>query len=203
MNIIEQIESPKLTLRMLHNQDAAEMQAMLARNKEHIMPWIPWIAEKEPETIMQKKETIRLWKSEFYADISYRYGIFSKETNKLVGLCFLFTRQGDGMLEIGYIIDYQHGGKGYATEASYALTKLSIEKLNTEKVLIICSKDNIGSAKVPEKLGFQIESVYKDVKKREDDSREFLMRWALYQEEFKELAKYEPTHFLPEDGWEE
>jgi len=201
MNIFEQLETPKLLLRTLATTDAPALQVLLASNKEHMMPWVPFLAEKEPETVLQKKETIRLWKSEFYADKSYRYGIFSKETKQLVGICFLFTRQGKGILEIGYIVSKEASGKGYATQLSYALAKLSFQELDAEKIVIVCSEGNIASAKVPKKLGFHLESTYKEVIKKADGSREKTMRWAIYKEEFQELNRYEPVHFQKAVGW--
>ncbi len=101
-------------MRMLDTKDAEDLQQLLAENKEYMLLWIPWAAD-EPETVEVKKEKIRTWKGEFYLDQKYTYGIFEKGSDKLIGLIFLFTRQGKGILEIGYIIDHKKAGKGYAT----------------------------------------------------------------------------------------
>lgn len=199
-NLIEQINTPNFILRKLEITDAVAVQELLAINKEHMTPWIPWATE-EPEPVTTKRDKIRTWNGEFLLDISYRYGIFSPDNQTLWGLAFLFTRQGDGILEIGYIIDYRQTGKGLATQTSYALSKLGFEQLHTEKIVIICSAENIASAKVPEKLGYQLEATYKEMKKREDGSREKFMRWSMYQEEFQLINRYEPITFQQEEGW--
>ena len=62
-----QITSPHLIIRMLDIPDAADLQQMLAINKDYMIPWIPW-AVGEPETVEIKKKKIRTWKGEFYSD---------------------------------------------------------------------------------------------------------------------------------------
>ncbi|MGB0524967.1 MAG: GNAT family N-acetyltransferase [Flammeovirgaceae bacterium] len=200
-NIYPYLETPKLILRRLEIVDAERVQKLLASNKAFMLPWIPW-AKDEPQTVAEKKAQIRQWTGEFFLDQKYVYGLYTKnQPNEIIGLCFLLTRQGKGILEIGYIIDHGQTGKGYATESSYALCKLSLMILQQEKSLIVCSAENIASAKVPEKLGYQLEATRKTLQKREDGSREPIMRWAMYQEDFQIIDKFEPIHFEKEKNW--
>ena len=120
-------------MRMLDIEDGEEVQKLLASNKEYMLPWIPWAGD-EPESVEVKKEKIRTWKAEFYLDQKYIYGLYSKEHGQLIGMIFMFSRQGPGILEIGYMIDQNEVGKGYATESSYALTKLGFEHIGIDKI---------------------------------------------------------------------
>ena len=198
MNTVTHITLSGLQLRILKLTDAVALQQLLAENKEHMLPHIAW-AVKEPETVEEKQKTIREWLSEFYSDRKYCYGIFEEQTQLLVGLAFLFTRQGENILEIGYLIDYRHWGKGYATACSYALTKLSFELLKIDEVVIICSSLNKASAKIPEKLGYKLEYTYRSSSRDTQNKRIVNLVWALFIEEFVPKTQYEPISFSSSD----
>ena len=192
-NQIRSIETSVLKFRTLSETDAVIVQELLARNKEYMLPWIPW-AKDEPQTIEEKAQTIREWEGSFLLDIKYVYGAFND--NELIGIAYLFTRQGPGIMEVGYIIDHQQSGKGHATLLTYAFTKLSFEFSDIEKVEIHCSPKNIASSKIPKKLGYKLECTHRKIKKDESGNREELMIWGLFREEFKPLEQFEPVTFL-------
>lgn len=199
-NYVEHIHTPRLTLRMLEVTDAEVIQDLLARNKEHMIPWVPW-AIHEPEPVEEKKQKIRTWKGEFFMDQKYVYGAFNTESGVLIGLVFLFTRQGKDILEIGYIIDHLASGKGYATECSYALTKLGFQHIAVQKMMIICSGRNEASARIPEKLGYHLEARQLSVERNELGDREENLIWSLFKENVQQDEKYEPTNFILGKGW--
>ena len=61
---------------------------------------------------------------------------------------------------IGYGVRYGEWGKGYGT----LMLKLALEKAKTlglERILITCDDDNIASARVMEKNGFEMENIIK------------------------------------------
>lgn len=195
INISTHIETPNLLLRVLKLSDTKALQKILEENKEYMLPYISW-AKNEPQTIVEKQLQIREWTSEFYADTKYVYGAFNNVSNELVGLVFIFTRQGANILEIGYIINFRHTGKGYATECSYALTKLCFDKINIKKVVIICSDQNLASAKIPEKLGYNLEYNSHNEEKNQNDNRKEEMVWVIFNKEFKKITHYEPIKFV-------
>jgi len=197
-NIISKLTTPNLILRKLEIEDATALRSLLARNKNYMLPWIPWAAG-EPESIETKKEKIRNWNGEFNLDQKYTYGIIHDDN--VIGLSFLFTRQGPGILEIGYVIDFEHTGKGFATESTYALTKLSFAHIQIEKVVIHCNAKNISSAKIPEKLGFKLEGIHRVPSAKEVFDRNENMIWGMFIDEFEVNEKYEPVEFIKESGW--
>lgn len=196
-NCAESISTPNLLLRMLRTSDADGLQQLLERNREHMIPWVPW-AKDEPESVEMKKLKIRIWKGEFYHDDKYVYGVFNSN-QLLIGLAFMFKRQGTGTLEIGYIIDHHHSGKGFASECTYALTKLGIQYLKTDKMLIICNSKNKASARIPEKLGYNLEYIQKLVDRDEEGDRIDNMVWTMFAEGFEETASFEPVAWRLED----
>lgn len=200
-NLVTTISTPRLLIRMLEIHDAADVQQLLAKNKERMLPWIPWAID-EPETVEVKKNKIRSWRGEFYLDQKYTYGVFEKAKEFLVGMIFLFTRQGKGTLEIGYVVDNNEAGKGYATESSYAVTRLGLEYLGIGKMVIHCNPENLASQRVPEKLGYKLEGSYGSAQKGVDGKRQLTMIWALFQEEFQLNPKFEPLDFGIDPGWD-
>lgn len=194
INSIIEINTPRLQLRVLELTDASAMQNMLAANKEYMLPYIPW-AKDEPQTVKEKEDKIEEWNRDFRSNTKYTYGVFDNSNNQLLGLFFVFTRQGENILEIGYIIDYSHTGKGYASECTYALTKLCFVEIKIEKVVIICSTRNEASAKIPKKLGYILEYTLRNIQRNENGTRHKDMVWVMFIEEFKHIEKYEPTTF--------
>ena len=164
------------------------------------LPWVPW-AKDEPETVDVKKAKIRTWKGEFYLDQKYTYGVFDKDDDHLIGIQYLFTRQGPGILEIGYVIGQEDAGKGYATQSSYCLMKLGFEEMKPDKMVIIYSPLNIASMKIPEKLGFYKESEETIPERYENGDRIVLATHALFPEQYQRIEKYEPVTFVKFEGW--
>lgn len=200
INTVIQINSPQFYMRPFKISDAPEVQQFLAHNKSYMLGWIPW-AKDEPESVQVKREKIRQWTAAFHLDEKYTYGIYDPTQHNLIGIQYLFTRQGPGILEIGYIIGQEYAGRGLGTLTSYALTKLAFELLKPEKMAIICDHLNIPSKKIPEKLGYTEESVITSVNRNEQGNRIQLSTWVMFPEQFSPNEKYEPIEFVHEDGW--
>lgn len=201
-NLIERIETDRFYMRPFDIPDAKAVQAILEKNRDNMLPWVPW-ASDEPESVDIKKNKIRLWKAEFFSDQKYTYGIFDAHDHHLIGIQYLFKRQGPGILEIGYIIDMDHEGKGYASQSSYALTKLGFQEMKADKMVIIFSPLNIASGKIPKNIGYHQESVVTSIDRYKDDSRIVMETQAMFPEQFKLIEKYEPVKFIKFKGWDD
>ena len=59
--------------------------------------------------------------------------------------------------EIGYVIDPEHAGQGYATEAARAALRICFEHLGVRRVTAGCFVDNEQSWRIMEKLGMRRE----------------------------------------------
>lgn len=193
-NIITRIETPNLTLRMFEPEDAELLKERLDDNLQHMMDWIPW-AKNEPEPVETKRERIRSWKGDFFSNKEYSYGVFEKGSGAFVGSANLFGRRGKGTTEIGYWIDHLQTGKGYATEVSYALTKLSFEHMGIEKVLLYIDVRNKASQRIPAKLGFTHEFTYRELARDEKGDRLKFQVWIMFTEEFEKVDKFEAINF--------
>lgn len=59
--------------------------------------------------------------------------------------------------ELGYVLHHDYWGRGIATEAAAAVMRFGFESANLHRIIARCHPDNIGSARVMEKLGMRYE----------------------------------------------
>jgi len=150
---VYRIETKRLVVRCWDPKDAALIQAAAAESKEHLLPFMPW-AEHEPQTVEQKIELTRRFRSLFDRGEDYVYGIFNKDESRVLGGTGLHTRLKDNALEIGYWLHKDFINQGLITESTAALTKVAFEIYHVSRMEIHCSVENLASASVPRKLGY-------------------------------------------------
>jgi RimJ/RimL family protein N-acetyltransferase len=150
---VYRIETKRLVLRCWEPKDAPLLQEAAAASREHLLPFMPW-AEQEPQTVDEKLDRLRSFRSRFDGGEDFVYGIFTPDESRAVGGTGLHTRVSGNALEIGYWIHKDFTRQGLATEVSAALTKVAFEIYHVDRMEIHCSVENIGSASVPRKLGY-------------------------------------------------
>jgi RimJ/RimL family protein N-acetyltransferase len=116
----------------------------------------------------------------------YQLAVTLKTDHQLIGICgirmaFAGAHQGD----IGYELSPQHWGQGYATEAARAIVRFGFAELKLHRVWSWCIADNVGSARVLQKVGMRLEG-------RLCDKEYFKGRWwdtllyAILEDEWRE-----------------
>jgi ribosomal-protein-serine acetyltransferase len=144
-----------LVVRRYRLQDAAALVEAVTASVEHLRPWMPWIA-LEPQTVEQRRDFISETIAKWEAGSDMTCGMFLAESGELVGGTGLHRRRGPGVLEIGYWTHAGYLGRGYATEASRALTSAALSLDGIKAVEIHHDKANARSRRVPEKLGYEL-----------------------------------------------
>jgi ribosomal-protein-alanine N-acetyltransferase len=92
--------------------------------------------------------------------MSYELAIIHAETNSLIGGAGLYIKHDRSFeAEIGYCLQKEAWGKGYGTEAARLLVCLGFDHLHLHRLMATCDPENIGSARVLEKNGFQREGL--------------------------------------------
>ena len=178
------IETAHLIIRCYSPADAPLLQKSIQESVEHLRPWMPWIND-EPEPLDTKIQRLRQFRAKFDLDQEYIYGIFDQTEKELIGGTGFHPRCGPNAVEIGYWININHIRKGYATEVAGALTKIAFEINRVDRVEIHCDPNNIASASVPRKLGYQLEAT---LRKRVPDSKNILrdvMVWSIIKSEYE------------------
>ena len=176
------IRTERLLIRCYDPADAETLRLVTAANKEHLAPWMPW-ARLEPQSLDDKIALIRRFRGQFDLGQQFVYGIFHPNSGQLVGGTGIHRRAEPNSLEIGYWIDKDHLGRGYATEASCALIRTCFEIMKADRIDIRCEPENVASARVPEKLGFTREWLLRARLEWHDDTYRDALYWSLLASE--------------------
>lgn len=88
-----------------------------------------------------------------------------KETGMVIGRVGLaYHRVWSDDPEVGWLIDTPWQGQGLATEAGAACVSYGFDELGVDRIVSICTAENIPSRRVMEKLGFRAWQPVRDEK---------------------------------------
>jgi RimJ/RimL family protein N-acetyltransferase len=147
------IETERLVIRCYEPRDAPLLKDAVDSSLEHLRPWMPWV-EHEPQTLEEKTELLRTFRSLFDAGEDFVYAIFSGDETEQLGGSGLHPRLGPGGLEIGYFVRASATRQGIVTESTAALTRVGFEVCGADRIEIRIEPGNEASFGVPRKLGF-------------------------------------------------
>ena len=106
------------------------------------------------ETVEEARETIGFLMSRYGGtDGPIAYAVLTKDGMKNIGYVQLVPL-GGGSWEIGYHIAERYTGCGYATEAVRAVLPAAARTVGADEVYGVCLRDNLASARVLRKCGF-------------------------------------------------
>ena len=180
------IQTKRLLLRCWDPKDAPMMQSAAAESKEHLLPFMPWATE-EPQTVEQKVELTRRFRSRFDSGEDYVYGIFHPDESRVLGGTGLHTRLKGNALEIGYWLHKDFINQGLITESTAALTKVAFELYHVERLEIHCSVQNHASAAIPRKLGYTHEATRRGLGYANGRNTDAMI-WTLMADEYPKTA---------------
>lgn len=147
----EHLVGARVVLRRWTVADEPELSATVERNVEHLLPWMPWVAE-EPIDREARLALIDSWEQSWLGGGDAVFGVFMHD--RVIGGGGLHRRRGPRGLEIGYWIDKDHLNQGLATEAARLLTSAALSVPGIAFVEIHHDKANVPSRRVPEHLGY-------------------------------------------------
>jgi len=151
------IETERLVIRCYEPRDAPMTKDAIDSSLEHLRPWMPW-AEHEPQTLEQKTDLMKTFRSQFDAGENFVMGIFSADEVEQIGGSGLHPRIEPGGLEIGYFVRASRTRQGFVTESTAALTRVGFEICEADRIEIRIEPRNEVSMGVPRKLGFREEA---------------------------------------------
>jgi len=173
------IETDRLLMRCWSPADARTLRACLDDNDEHLRPWIPFMKD-EPRSLEQTTEWLRGMRAGFDLRQNYRYAVFDKAGETLLGENMLLGRVGPGAMEIGYWTDRHAIGKGIASESSCVLIRVAFEIEKVDRLEIHCDPRNGASAAIPRRLGFTHDATLPKRFNNLDGEPCDLMVWSLF-----------------------
>jgi len=158
-------------LQLLDNMDpeifTPQLHDLVVSTFDTLCPSMIW-TQKLPSISITRRKLEKMVENRLKAH-GYTFGIFSKEHDKLIGLCTIKTLRGplgdeirdqiDSPLYknpccIGYWISKHYEGSGYATEACKLMLEYGIAQLGVDCYLVEILPENEKSAKVVERLEF-------------------------------------------------
>lgn len=150
----------KIYIRFFQEQDAQSLLDLHLKNRDFFQKYSP-IFQEESYTLEGTRNFISDTFTQIKEDKNYAFGIFSKESNALIGEISL-SRVVRGPLQrcmIGYSLASQYNGRGYTTEAVSLAVEFAFNELKLHRVEAGVMPSNGGSMRVLEKAGFHKEGL--------------------------------------------
>lgn len=150
----------KVSIRFLEDADAESLLDLHLRNGEFFQKYSPTF-DDDFYTLESKREYISKSIKQREEDKKYSFGIYLNDNGQLVGdvsLYHIFR----GSLQrcfIGYSLDRQYNGRGYATEAVSLAVEFAFNELKLHRVDAGVMLSNTASMRVLEKVGFHREGI--------------------------------------------
>ncbi len=123
---------------------------------------------------------------------NFEVAVTLKERNTLIGggrISISDERHREGF--IGYILNRDFWGQGYATELAQALIAFGFEKLGLHRIYATCDIENKASAHVMEKIGMQREGRLREHRLQGKNWRDQYL-YAILDREWSERITREP-----------
>ncbi len=158
LDIPEEFETERLTLRTPRPGDGAEAHAAIVESAEQLRIWIPWA---KPLIPVEEEETLaRQRRAKFMSRERLFFYMYLKGTSTMVGMSALHHVEWKvPKFEIGYWVRTSFAKQGYATETAHGLTRLAFDCLGARRVEIRTDQLNERSWRVAERAGFTFEGV--------------------------------------------
>ncbi|MEO5778037.1 MAG: GNAT family N-acetyltransferase [Flavobacterium sp.] len=146
----QNIETERLLLRRIDNNDAAEVLAL--RGNPETMKYIPRPLTKTTEDALGH---IAMIEDKIVTNTGINWGITIKGSPRIIGIIGHYKISPENhRAEIGYMSFPEHNGKGYMSEAIKAVLAYGFEQMNLHSIEAIIDPDNIASERVLQKNGF-------------------------------------------------
>lgn len=154
-------ETERLQLQICNEEYSAALLKFMADNKDFFAPFEP---KRQPSFYTEEFQA-QVLRAEFQAMLRstyLRYYLFLKENpTRIIGTVSFsnISRTDDKSCRVGYKLDQNHTGKGYATEALRTLLPEIHKNLHIHRVEADILLENLPSMRLIERLGFTYEGV--------------------------------------------
>ncbi len=151
------INTDRLIIRMVRKGDAEDLFELCRRPEtSQFSMWSPH------ESIRETKEYISFRLSQARKNQCTFFVVEQKSTGRVIGTCsYVSIDENYKVAEIGYSILSDVWNNGFGTEVASALTGFAFDRIGVQRVFARVLPENIASARVLEKLGFQYEGMHK------------------------------------------
>ena len=172
----------EIELRLPSEQSAEEATAVIRDNIEYLKEWLPWA--RDDYSIEDTREFTRRNLQQFAANEALSAQIVYR--GRFVGnIGFNRFDWANRKTEIGYWIAPQFQGRGIVTRCCRALVAYAFDTLKLNRVELYCGVGNHKSRRIPERLGFREEGVFRQAEWLHDHFTD-LVGYSMLAEEWKD-----------------
>ena len=167
------LETERLRLETFSAWHAAPILAYYERNRAHLEPWEPRRAPEFYTLAYHEAEIAHAQTAEEYR----RFTVFERTGTEVVGIVNLWQIR-RGVIQaaiLGYSIDAQRQGRGYAPEAAEAVIGYAFRVLRLHRIEAGYQPANERSGRVLRKLGFVVEGYARDYLNYGDGWRDHIL----------------------------
>jgi RimJ/RimL family protein N-acetyltransferase len=148
-----------LTSRLILREFTADdWTAVLAYQSEPLyLRYYPW----QERTAADVQVLVQMFLGQQRAEprLKYQFAVTLKTTGELIGNCGVRLDTAEAhQADIGYELAPAHWGHGYASEAARAVVQFGFTELHIHRIWAECVAENVGSARVLQKLGMKQEA---------------------------------------------
>ena len=152
---IPTLETERLILRKMKTSDAQDMFDYSRR--QEVTKYLLWEPHKN---ISQTIEYLDYLQTRYRVGDFYDWGVVQKKTNRLIGTCgFTVLDFTNNSAEVGYVLNSDFWGLGYAPEALMRVLRFGFMDLNVHRIEARYMVGNEKSRRVMEKCGMTFEGV--------------------------------------------
>lgn len=150
---IPELKTDRLLLRKMLVKDASDMYEYAKRaDVTKFLTWNPH------PNISYTREYLEYISTRYAVGEFFDWAVTTENEGKMIGTCG-FTRFdfNSNLGEVGYVINPEYRGNGYAPEALEAVIKFGFERLALRRIEARYMEGNIASRRVMEKVGMTYE----------------------------------------------
>ncbi len=146
-------------MRILEVRHAPLVYETVARNREYLRRWLPWV--DKTHSVDDVEAFIKMALEQFAENQGFAAGIF-RGPECLGTIGFHRIDWANKKVELGYWLEEASQGKGIITNACRAAIDHAFDEWRMIRVEIHCATSNEKSCAIPKRLGFQLEGVQRD-----------------------------------------
>lgn len=188
LEIPSHIETERLTMRPYHKGDGNAYFSLICKNRDHLREHADDATEIKTEEHAEIR--IRELAADWVARTRFVLGMWEKATAASIGQIWIEPDKWDvPSFEIGWFLDKNCQGRGFATEAVNACLTFLFEELHAHKVVVKVRETNPRSMKLAERCGFTREGLLRDHARTGPDSWVGLLCFGMLRNEYENLKK--------------
>lgn len=180
------LESERLVLREFTERDFDAVHRY--GSDPEVSRFMPWGPNTEEDTAGFLRRAIAKQGRE--PRTQYELAVTLRDSGHLIGGCGIRVvnmELGEG--NIGYCLNREHWGRGYATEAARRLLRYGFQHLEFHRLYATCDPENIGSRRVLEKIGMRQEGHLRENVRMREEWRDSLV-YAILENEWKKVQAH-------------